>query len=51
MIKTLKAMVFIEIRADIEDDDAVKEAITDAIQECIENDELDYSVEESDDEL
>lgn len=50
MIKTLKAMVLVEIRVDADDDDAVKEAITDAVQEQIELDELDYTVEESEDE-
>lgn len=50
MVKTLKAMVVVEVRADIEDDEAVKEAITDALQEQIELDELDYTVEESEDE-
>lgn len=50
MIKTLKAMVMVEIRADIDDDDSVKEAIADALQEQIELDELDYTVEESEDE-
>lgn len=50
MIKTLKAMVIVEIRADADDEDAVKEAIKDAVQEQIELDKLDYTVEESEDE-
>ena len=50
MIKTLKVMVVLEIQADVYVDDSVREEIADTLQEQIELDELDYTVEESDEE-
>jgi hypothetical protein len=48
-IKTLKATVTLEIRADIDDNDSVREALKDALEEAIEDDLLDYEVEETED--
>lgn len=47
-MKTIKAMVLVETRVnDPNDDDEVREAIKDSLTESIEDDTLDYSVEES----
>lgn len=47
-MKTLKVTVNLEIRADADDDEAIKEAVKDLLLESIEQDELEYDVEESD---
>ena len=48
-MQTLKVTVTLEIRADIDDDEGVKEAIKDALLESIEDDTLDYEAVEEDD--
>lgn len=48
-MKTLKVTVTIEIRQDPDDEDAVREEIKEALQEAIDDDTLDYTVEEGDD--
>ena len=50
-MKTLRVMVMVEIRADEDDEEAVLEATKEALQEAIDDDTLNYSVEESEDEI
>jgi len=44
--KALRVLVIIDIREDIDDDDAVRSAIKDKLQECIDDDSLDYEVDQ-----
>lgn len=48
--KALRVLVLVDIREDADDDDAVREAIKDKLQESIDDDSLDYTVEESEEE-
>lgn len=48
-MKTLKVMVMLEIRVDADDEEAVREEIKESLQEAIDDDTLDYTVEEGDD--
>lgn len=47
-MKTYKVMVFLEIRAEDDDEDTMRSAIKDALQEAAEDDTFDYTAEEMD---
>lgn len=48
-IKTLKVLVKLEIRADADDEGAIREEIRAALQEAIDDDTFEYSSEEVED--
>lgn len=50
MKKAMRVMVMVDIREDADDDDAVREAVKDKLQEAIDDDSLDYTVEEEEEE-
>jgi hypothetical protein len=54
MIKTMRALVLVEFRADEEDDDSIQEALVDKLDEMVqeykeEGTLIDYSVEDVED--
>jgi len=51
MMKTLNIKVSIQVRVDSDDDDDVAQAVKDALQESIEDDTLQYEVEELDEDF
>lgn len=51
MIKSLRVVVLVDIRADEDDEDAVREATKERLQEAIDDDTLNMSVEESEEDL
>ena len=54
MMKTMRALVMVEFRADPDDDEAVQEAIVDKLEEMVQESKddgtlIDYSVEDTED--
>lgn len=49
-MKTMRVLVMVEIRANDDDDSEVREATKDALLEAIEDDTLEFTVEETEEE-
>jgi hypothetical protein len=52
MIKTMRALVMVEFRADPDDDDSIQEALADKLEEMVEEHKddgtlIDYSIEDT----
>jgi hypothetical protein len=51
MKKAMRVMVMVDIREDADDEDAVREAVKEKLQEAIDDDGLDFTVEEEEEEF
>lgn len=50
MKQALRIMVMVDIREDADDEDAVREAIKDKLQEALDDDNIKYSIDEVEEE-